>query len=251
MVDNDTRNHSATHCDLSICVVTTADDMHSPLFRRMLASLPRGCELVVLVNHIGDDNDTEHVADDDVDGVHVRMYRCSRSTLDLAWLRNECARYATRTWCMWLDADDAIIGGDVAELVRGAKPSVGAYYAQCVGMQSIDGAHVTHYSTSQLRIWRRSLGDVWLGYAHEIIDRRRIEAAGYVIAYADIAIHHAGYVCDQQRQLMRLSRNVYGVMRTLIELWDSDDEMRTHYLRVLADNLNMYNQLEEMKQCQA
>jgi len=118
-------------------------------------------------------------------------------------------------------------------------------------MQSIDGEQVTHYTATQLRMWRRSIGDVWLGHAHEIIDVRRINAAGYLIAYADVVIHHAGYVCDRQRQLVRLSRNVHGVMRTLIELWDSDDEMRTHYLRVLADNLNMYNQLEEMKQCQA
>ncbi|GIV50589.1 MAG: hypothetical protein KatS3mg038_1110 [Candidatus Kapaibacterium sp.] len=248
MVDNDTRDNSTTHCDLSVCVITTADDMHRPAFRRMLSSIPRGAELVVLLNHIGADSPVEHVADDEVDGVVVHLYRCGVEVLSLARLRNECARLATRTWCLWLDSDDVIVSGSIAELVRTAKPSVGAYYMQCVGMQSIDGSYTSHYSTTQIRLWRRALGDVWIGYAHEIINERIIKSAGYMIAHADVVIHHVGYVCDRQRQLERLSRNVLGVMRTLIEIWDSDDELRAHYARVLAGNLDMYNQLSA-EQC--
>ncbi|GIV50629.1 MAG: hypothetical protein KatS3mg038_1150 [Candidatus Kapaibacterium sp.] len=35
----------------------------------------------------------------------------------------------------------------------------------------------------------------------------------------------------------RLARNVRGVMRTLLEIWDSDAELRAHYLRVLSRQL--------------
>ncbi len=82
--------------------------MHSETFRAMLSSVPRGCEVVILVNHIGAANDDaviEHICDDDVAGIHVRMYRVQLHELDMGRLRNMCAAQATRTWCMWLDAD--------------------------------------------------------------------------------------------------------------------------------------------------
>ncbi|GIV52855.1 MAG: hypothetical protein KatS3mg038_3503 [Candidatus Kapaibacterium sp.] len=230
--------------DLSVCVITTHADMQAPAFQRMLASLPHGCELVVLVNRVGtQDVETTHVADDNVNGVHVRLYSCERRELDMAWLRNECARHAARAWCLWLDADDEIVSGDLAALVHQAKPSVGAYYVNCVGMQSIDGENVTHYATPQVRLWRRICGDVWIGHAHEIVDVRKVASLGYLTAHTDIIIHHHGYVCSRERQVERLARNVRGVMRTLLGIWDSDAELRAHYCRVLADNITMYNQL--------
>ncbi|GIV50638.1 MAG: hypothetical protein KatS3mg038_1159 [Candidatus Kapaibacterium sp.] len=228
--------------DLSVCVITTHADMQAPAFQRMLASLPRGCELVVLVNRIGNDvRAPELMAEDNINDVRVMLYDTVVSSLNLGSLRNACAQRATRTWCMWMDADDEIVSGDVGELVASAPPSVGAYYAQCTGMQAIDGGNVTYYTAPQVRLWRRTCGDVWIGHTHEMIDVRKIASLGYLTAHADVIIHHHGYVCSRERHVERLARNVRGVMRTLLELWDSDAELRAHYLRVLADNLHMYH----------
>ncbi|GIV50679.1 MAG: hypothetical protein KatS3mg038_1200 [Candidatus Kapaibacterium sp.] len=91
--------------DLSVCVITTHADMQAPAFQRMLASLPRGCELVVLVNRIGNDvRAPELMAEDNINDVRVMLYDTVVSSLNLGSLRNACAQRATRTWCMWMDA---------------------------------------------------------------------------------------------------------------------------------------------------
>jgi hypothetical protein len=175
-------------------------------------------------------------------GQQWRVYRATYSELNLARMRTDCAELAGTEWCMWIDCDDELIKGDPLYVVEHAPPGVVAYYAQCVGMQCIDGGESTYYATEQIRIWRR--GHVhWIGYTHEVLDIARATREGaWNVGRCDVIIAHSGYICSSKQHRERLLRNVHGVLRTLIECWDSD-ELRGHYLRVLEANVTALNDM--------
>lgn len=233
---------------LSIVCITTPQDFRDPhKWQAMLSSLPQSSdiEVVTLINTVGAAEDVEPVLQLDYcspeSKINVRIYEAHYRDCNLGRMRNDATRLASHDWCMWMDADDAIVYGDPLDVVRSAPPSVGGYICNVTGMQSISGKMTCHYSAEQLRLWRRSSGAEWIGHAHEILDTARIKQH-YHIGYADIVVHHAGYVTSVAEQRQRLRRNIRGVFATLVEQWDRDD-VREHYLHVLARDVDMYHQL--------
>ncbi|GIV52011.1 MAG: hypothetical protein KatS3mg038_2532 [Candidatus Kapaibacterium sp.] len=225
---------------LSIVNITTQADLQNKAWQAMLASTPHGCEVVVLINSVGDAC-TEPTLDldycDPESKRNVRIYRVTYDSVDLARARNDATALATHEWCMWLDSDDMIVYGDAMRCVEQAPPSCAAYYCHTVGMQIVDGEHPVHYAVEQVRLWRRSSGMQWVGKAHEILDIKALENK-YIVGKADIVIHHSGYVTDRNSHRMRLERNVRGVCETVVDVWDRRPDLRMHYLRVLRSNID-------------
>ncbi len=229
---------------LSVINITTPADMHSGKWIEMVKSLPSGVELVVLVNTIGSSDTEPHlIHTSEHDGVMRIIYEATYSDLNLARIRNDATALASHDWCMWLDSDDVIAYGDPLKVVADVHPTVGAVRCQVVGMQSIDGGRATYYATPQTRLWRRSAGYKWVGYVHEVLD---IASAQYMIVDSDIIINHSGYVTSSSAHRKRLERNVRGLCATLLDVWDSREDLRAHYLDVLRTNvdalINMSNQ---------
>lgn len=223
---------------LTVVTIATRADAAEQL-PAMLATLPSGCEVVVLINDIGD-VETAPALDrtEEAGGKTIRVYTATYTDINLGRMRNDACALATREWMMWMDCDDRLLTrADVVACIENAPPMVGAYECMVTGLQDIEGSAV-HYSVPQVRLWRRSCETQWIGRAHEVLDVERIRQR-YVIGKADIVIHHVGYICSEQRQRERLARNVRGVCATVLDLWDRV-ELRNHYLRVLAENINAY-----------
>lgn len=105
---------------------------------------------------------------------------------DFAAARNEALQRCGGDWCMWLDSDDELVGGEsVRGLVAAAPASHSMYLLRYETDHSPDGK-VRHEFWRE-RIWRRGSAR-WVGRAHEVLVPSGSELyERYMRAYV---IHH-------------------------------------------------------------
>lgn len=232
--------------DFSFACITCQKDAH--YLADMIASLPKGVELVIVNTMECKEDEEERVVlrfDAPQDGRHLRVadYHYKRWRFDKA--RNVSIDLCQREWVMWIDSDDRLIPDRHKDLLSATtllSPFVGGVTMGCHGYQPpyIEGNRGGFYATPHLRIIRRSTGAKFRGIIHEQIDAQ-ITAAGYTVVECDVPVLHVGYSTDRETLVGKMRRNVSMLCQ---QIATDPDYLPDYYRRCLTNNLHTLNEME-------
>ncbi|MHB0869709.1 MAG: glycosyltransferase family 2 protein [Chloroflexota bacterium] len=152
----------------------------------------------VIVVDTGSTDDTAAIAR----GMGARVYPFDWIE-DFAAARNESLCHATREWIFWLDADDRLSPGAVAQLKRAAASNRADAYMCLVASSEADGKQNT---VEHIRLFKNGLGIRFWGGIHETVapDLARL---GSTVAATDIVVQHTGYE-SPERVRQKSARNL-------------------------------------------
>ena len=207
---------------VSVNIITTEEDMLKT--ERLFASIPAGCEIVVVVSkpamHGGGIHEeiVERTTSEKSDVVVVR--REFEGDFNFADARNCAKRHSSREWIFWLDSDDEIISSNREILLHELEEmpaGVGGVFCSCSGIQKgLPGEQPTYYAIAHMRIFRNNPRVWWSGVAHEQI-ADALTKEKYTVQYSDLIIQHHGYNCEVDEVEHKLIRNVRGMSKELGE----------------------------------
>lgn len=220
--------------DLPISFACIAHNSEAHQVMEMIATLPSGCELVVLWNEQGDNPEVvERKVVTLKNGTVVRYYATQWQELHFANLRNLCIGLCNRDWVMWLDSDDRLLPYQhkyYSEL-SSYPAGVGGLVCGCVGNQPThEGTNVMRYNTAQVRLFRNHKGFAFEGATHEQLGWS-IESQAYRIESCSLLIHHVGYEIAADAMIGKLERNIQGLAKTFSECDDAGKKM--YWLEVM------------------
>ena len=235
--------------DFSFACITCQQDAH--YLEDMIASLPKGVELVIVNTIPCKDDEEESIVlrfDGETDGRHTRVadYHYKRWRFDKA--RNVSIDLCQREWVMWIDSDDRLVPSyhdQLLSITQGVSACVGGVTMGCFGFQPPyeEGKRGAYYATPHLRIFRRSIGAKFRGIVHEQIDAQ-ITEAGFVVVESDVPIIHIGYVTDTKTLLGKMRRNVSLLCQ---QIATDPDYLTEYYRKALTNNLQTLNELEGLQ----
>lgn len=211
------QNSSCEQLDISFACIAHKSEAHHVM--QMIATLPSGCELVVLWNEQGDNPEVvERKIVTLKNGTVVRYYATQWQELHFANLRNLCIGLCSREWVMWIDADDRLLPHqhEWFEDFSIYPPGVGGLVCGCVGVQpKHDGNEgVMRYHNPTCRVFRNYKGFAFEGAAHEQIGWS-IERQGLTIETCSLLVHHVGYEVDADSMMAKVKRNVKGLAQEI------------------------------------
>lgn len=213
---------------IPLSVVCIAHQNDAKWISKMIASLPPGCECVVLWNKHGEDPEVKHRKEQWLEnGIIIRFYDTEWEEFSFSELRNKSIDLAEREWVLWLDADDRLLTHQHEFFLRLDEypPGLGGLMCGCVGVQPTHSDaqpnEVLRYHTESLRLFRRGYGFQFEGRAHEQIVWS-IQEQGYQTAPCSLLIHHEGYEVDADAMRAKMERNVRLISAELSECTHPD-----------------------------
>lgn len=200
---------SVPQLDLSICIVAHYDDAH--WMPKMLSTLPRGAEVIILFNGQGDADVCEFKETKQISGHTIHYYDWKWTEFDFSTARNKCIAYASRGWILWLDCDDRLLipQHEFFTKLSNYPPGVGGLMCGVIGVQPPfkTGDKTLRYHSQQVRLFRNHHGFQFELLCHEQIGYS-IERAGMQVPDCSLLIHHEGYQIDADAMYAKMVRNV-------------------------------------------
>lgn len=228
--------------DVSFCIIYRTEELY--FLPECLASLPQGCEIILLENKEGEEF-FEVLSDEYVyEGNRVIKAFMSWKELNFSVLKNKCKSLATRGWIVNFDADDRLhyiesewlYLNNLSEKIGGIIVNVINQHPK--GMSLPIGEVVC---TQQVRIFRNKPEILFTDRVHENIIPS-IVASGYEIYVSTIDFKHIGYYTkDKEIILNKYLRNVNLLIMDLNERFDF------RQLALLRENLNDLNEIGYIK----
>jgi len=244
----------SAYVDVSFAVIAAPSDVeHLPT---MLQSLPHGCEVVILWNEPGDDNEVrirESKLDTSKLPYDLREYRVQWREFSFADMRNLCGALCTRSWIFWIDCDDTLLTWQhsyFTETLPQMPAGIAGIKAGVVGVQpnhelSRAGEVMQRFHGEQVRLYRNRYGLQWKGHAHEQIGWS-VQRAGYSLYDSELMVIHRGYALQSMEGMRRkVARNVTLLSRQISEGGNEPDELLL-FQNVLARDagtLRFYNEI--------
>lgn len=238
-------NPDTPFIDVSVCVI--AKETEAAHVREMIATLPAGCEVVILWNKQGKENYVKVKGTQILkNGTSIQSLRYEWEELDFAELRNICISYAWRNWILYLDADDRLLQHQqhFFDKLSEYPPGVGALTCGCVGNQPTHDpekpSEVMRFHTPQPRLFRNAKGFKFEGAAHEQLGWSIMEK-GFMIADCSLVIHHVGYEVEADAMKYKMMRNVRALAREFLRC-DNADKLKfwAQMLHRDTQSLNYY-----------
>jgi hypothetical protein len=210
--------------DVSFACIAHKSEAHHVM--QMIATLPSGCEVVVLWNEQGDNLEVvERKKITLNNGTVVRYYETQWQELHFANLRNLCIGLCSRGWVMWIDADDRLLTHQHSwfDDLTIYPAGVGGLVCGCVGVQPKHegNSNVMRYHHPQTRVFRNNKAFAFKGAAHEQITWS-IEQQGLTLETCSLLVHHVGYEVDADSMMAKVRRNVKGLAREIADCTDDD-----------------------------
>ncbi|MCB9496307.1 MAG: glycosyltransferase [Fibrobacteria bacterium] len=173
---------AAKDLPLSICLIVKNEEANLPALLESLAGL--GAELIVV--DTGSTDRTVQIAQSA--GAKVRHFSW---TGDFAAARNVSLEAATRSWVMWMDADDRLPASSrpALQALVAARPEKA--WAFLVKNTTNGGATGSEFS--QIRLFPNHPRIRFTGAVHEQVFPA-LAALGIPFEYSTLVVHHTGYI---------------------------------------------------------
>lgn len=232
--------------DLSFYCITRKED--AKYLNGMIASLPRGVELVLCNTVHTKDRDKVGIVFDKeemIDGRLIRFCTYHYTGWHFADARNAALSMCRMSWCFWMDTDDRLMEFqhddilDIANLPAG----IGGVMMGCYGFQPAykDGERGSFYAVPHCRAHRNHPDIRWRGAVHEQIEPQ-IGDLGYKVAEADIGVYHVGYVTDAKIMTAKMGRNVRMLCQQIAQ---DPTYLPDYYVSALRSNSTTYIDMKE------
>ena len=227
----------------SVVVIYQDSDKH--WLHDMSASLPNWVELVLVETKYLGDIDSKKVSGAELNNVKVN--HDTRTTiaefnyfggLDFSAARNAAKSLATGRYIISLDADERLVAAQhrqlkdiLIELERPAKADVWGIINRSYNWSNLykdAKGFATAQVPVQCRIFRNIPEIYWVSKIHESVDVI-INEQGKVMLDSSILFIHEGYKIDKEAMLLKLDRNINGLL--------SQPELLDKYNGVYRDRL--------------
>lgn len=205
--------------DLSLCMIVRNEARH---LSRCLTSV-QGLVREIVVLDTGSTDETVQIAERHGARIAERPWNDNFSEL-----RNLTLRLASSAWILVLDADEELRDWDAETLRRlMADEKVHGYFLPFVHYVGAGGDNV--YVTDQVcRLFRKHEGILFRGQIHEEVAGSIRELPGGTVAYADLPVHHYGYLDRELAVKNKTGRNLGLIAAALRQ--DPDQPMLLYAL---------------------
>lgn len=194
--------------DISLCMIIKNEADH---LGRCLSSV-QGLVSEIIIADTGSEDSSKGIA-----------HQYGAIVIDIPWendfskARNECLKYATSPWILVLDADEAAeYWSDELLHALLCKEQIDGYWLPIkhyVGNEP----HTDFVTDHVCRLFRKDPGIIFQGNIHEEVVSSIWALPGGEIAYAELPIHHYGYLEDELRRKHKYERNL-ALIRSQLQL---------------------------------
>lgn len=179
---------------ISLCMIIKNEE---DVLRRCLSSIQSCVDEIIIVD-TGSSDTSVAIAKEFTPHVYTYTWKD-----DFADARNYAFSFASKDYCMWLDADDIVTRkdcDDIVKLKQTLDPSIDIVMMKYNTAFDAQGNPIFSYYRE--RLLKRSAGFLWEGVIHEVIGLRGN------IMYSPIAISHKKMKASDPNRNLRIFENL-------------------------------------------